>query len=205
MRDFKKRNNPRELPERRFLVRLDFFRNFVDYLNSFETAVELLYRKVANAEETPYSMALPLLFLMRHSLELGYKYTIAELHYLNEIPYEPAKCRHSLEGLHSVLKEQFSKVAGKWPLSKSVLKEFEDHYRNTGKCMKEFNQLDPDSIAFRYPINKGGTPVFSHDDAVNLLALKQSYDSGMLLLGHLADVLQPCHEMLEESHGNMDC
>ena len=65
---FDESNNPRELPESKFSVRPDVFKGFVTYLNSFERAVELLYAKVSNAEETPYSVALPLLFLMRHSL-----------------------------------------------------------------------------------------------------------------------------------------
>ncbi|OFW31372.1 MAG: hypothetical protein A3J28_04080 [Acidobacteria bacterium RIFCSPLOWO2_12_FULL_60_22] len=204
MKRMEKNNNPRELAESRFLVQFGFFKDFANYLNSFERAVELLYAKVSNAEETPYSVALPLLFLMRHSLELGYKYTIVELHYLNEIPYEPEKFKHRLERLHSALRELFNQAATKWSFSKSTLEDFEHHYANTEKCMKEFKQLDDCSMTFRYPIDMKGNPSLSPDDTVNLLALKRSYDSGMLLLDHLADVLQPCYEMLEEFHADTD-
>jgi hypothetical protein len=186
-------------------VRLGSFEDFAAYLNSFERAVELLYTQVSNADETPYSVALPLLFLMRHSLELGYKYTIEELYRINEIPYEPAKFNHhSFKTLHSAVRESFLKAATKWSLSKSTVEDFERHYANTEKCMREFDKLDSRSMTFRYPINKTGNPSFSPDDTVNLLALKRAYDTGMLLLDHLADVLQPCHEMLEGLHENMD-
>jgi len=204
VKGIEKSNNPRELPKSRFQVRLGDFENFVDYLNSFERAVEILYARVSNAEETPYSMALPLLFLMRHSLELGYKYTLAELHYFNEIPYKLDKYKHSLQDLHSALKEQFNEFVKKWSISREDIEDFERHYCHTGNCMKEFSQIDPNCIAFRYPTQRDGTRVFPHDYAVNLLELKESYDDGMVLLCHLIDTLQPCYEMMEEFHENVD-
>lgn len=181
------------------MVQLGGFKDFLHYLNSFEKAVELLYSKVSNAEETPYSVALPLLFLMRHSLELGYKYNIVELHYLNEIPYDPKKFDHPLRKLHNKLRELFQQAATKWSLSKSTLEDFDHHYVRTKRCMEEFEKLDNSSATFRYPIDKKGGASLSPDDKVNLLVLKESYDSGMVLLNHLVDVLQPCYEILEDA------
>lgn len=47
--------------------------------------------------------------------------------------------------------------------------------------MEEFDQLDSSSFRFRYPIDKKtGNLVFSANDTVNLLTLKQLYDDAMV-------------------------
>jgi hypothetical protein len=198
-------NNPRRLPEGVFVARVGWFRDFGDYLFSYERGVELLYQKVASGEETPDSIVAPLVFLMRHSLELGYKYTLVELHYLNEVPYDSKKFgHHSLKGLHAALKEWFGKVAAKWSLSGSMLEDFARHYDKSQAGMEEFDLLDSSSFRFRYPIDKKtGSLVFSGNETVNLLSLKQLYDDAMVLLRHTADVLSPAREMLEEFHQEM--
>jgi len=202
---FEHSNNPKGFPEGVFVARVGWFRGFADYLVSYERAVEILYEKVATGEETPDSIVVPLVFLMRHSLELGYKYTLVELHYLNEVPYDSKKFgHHSLKGFHSALKESFEKVAAKWFLSESMLEDFARHYHKTRAGMEEFDQLDSSSFRFRYPIDKKtGNLVFSGNETVNLLSLKQLYDDAMVLLRHTADVLSPAREMLEEFHQEM--
>ena len=198
-------NNPKGFPESAFEARVGWFRDFGHYLFSYERAVELLYQKVASGEQTADSIVAPLVFLMRHSLELGYKYTLVELHFLNEVPYDSKKFgHHSLRDLHSALKEWFERVAAKWSLSESMLEDFARHYGKTQTGMEEFDQLDSSSFRFRYPIDKKtGNLVFSSDDTVNLFNLKQLYDEAMVLLRHTADVLGPAREMLEEFRQEM--
>ncbi|MCI0627227.1 MAG: hypothetical protein L0387_37200 [Acidobacteria bacterium] len=202
---FQHSNNPKGFPEGVFAARVGWYQSFGHYLFSYEKAVELLYQKVASGEETPDSIVAPLVFLMRHSLELGYKYTLVELHYLNEVPYDSKKFgHHSLRSLHAALKEWFGKVAAKWSLSESMLEDFARRYDKTQAGMEEFDQLDSSSFRFRYPIDKKtGNLVFSGGETVNLLSLKQLYDDAMILLRHTADVLSPAREMLEEFHQEM--
>jgi hypothetical protein len=198
-------NNPNQLPEGFFVAHLSFYNSFANYLNSYERAVEIIFEKVASRTETPDVVVMPLFFLMRHSLELGYKDTISELHYLNEMHYDSEKFKtHSLKFLHAELKEQFNKVAEKWSLSDEMLQDFTEHFVRTQVGMEQFDNLDGTSFRFRYPIDKRGNPVFSGEETLNLLQLKQLYDDSMVLLRHTADVLGPAYEMLDEYRKNMN-
>lgn len=200
------KNNPNQLPEGIFVARLSFYNSFAIYLNSYERAVEIIFEKVASRTETPDVVVAPLFFLMRHSLELGYKYTLSELHYLNDMDYHSMKFKtHSLKFLHAELKKQFNKVAEKWSLSDEMLQDFAEHYKRTQEGMEQFDNLDSSSSRFRYPTDIKGNPVFSSEETVNLLKLKQLYDDSMVLLRHTADVLSPAYEMLDEYRNNMRC
>ena len=89
-------NNPHNLRPGLFVLNLCFFRKFATYLFSYEQAVELLYGEVATGKQTAEMVGPPLVFLMRHSLELGYKFTVSELYRLSGSDYGPDALKKSL-------------------------------------------------------------------------------------------------------------
>src|SRR5882757_1425228 len=99
-----KDNNPRRMPEERFKAFISNYPKFGTFVHFYQNAVEVLYAKVSKENETPDVIAFPLLFLMRHTLELGYKYSLAHLCALNSTNFDPQNAeKHSLVKLHERL------------------------------------------------------------------------------------------------------
>jgi hypothetical protein len=127
---------------------------------------------------------------MRHSMELGYKYTIWEIHQITGEKYDTeAYGKHDLAMLHAALREQHQKVVMKMNLPDSEVESFEHHCANTEAGMKKFMAMDSGSFSFRYPIDKKGNTNFRPNETVDLVAMKLLYDDAMILLCATADVL----------------
>ena len=152
--------------------------------------VERLFADIESGREPVDVVAPPLLFMMRHAMELGYKYTLSELHKMNEEPYDAkAYGSHKLRDLHAALRAKHAKAVAKYKLPETVERNFEEYCEKTLAGMKVFEALDGTSFTFRYPIDKAGSPNFSRDLTVDFRPIKQSFDDAMILLRHTADVL----------------
>ena len=142
-------NNPHNLRSSLFVLNLCFFRNFAAYLFSYEQAVELLYGEVASGKQTAAAVGPPLVFLMRQSLELGYKFTVFELYRLNASDYGPdhfnssvERFSHILSKWHCELKDAYGKIAERFEVSDDERADFASHYEKTRLGMEEFERLD---------------------------------------------------------------
>lgn len=190
-------NNPHNIRPALFVANMGCCCTFGAYLRSYELAVSALYAEVSSTELLADALAVPLLFLMRHSLELGHKLTLVKLHALNQTKYDSMKYKtHYLLDLHIAMKEEFEKVATAFDLPADVVADFNKHCKKTVLCVKEFSKLDFGSYSCRYPIDNDGKLVFSFE-RIDLLSLKNRFDAGMLLLRHTADVLEPYKEHME--------
>lgn len=172
------------------IARLGWTNSFGGYLGCYEQAVERLFKSIDQNQEPIDLIAPPLLFLMRHSMELGYKFTLWELHQMNGEPYDPKKYKnHRLDQLHEALQAQHKKAVEKYDLPDTEVENFAEYCIKTEAGLKKFHALDADSFSFRYPIDNSGKPNFARDQTVDLVALKHLYDDAMILLRHTADVL----------------
>src|ERR1039457_5491663 len=146
-----------------FVAHVGQRQSFASYLNSYEQAVKRLFDDIVSGKESVDLIAPPLLFLMRHSLELGYKFTLWELHQINEDAYNlKAYGNHKLPDLHAALRVQHAKAIAKYDLPDSHIENFNDYCMKTEAAMKIFDQLDFDSFSFRYPLDKKGSPNLPH-------------------------------------------
>lgn len=184
-------NNPRQLPEQRFNAHVGQSSNFGAYLAFYEHAVERLYCEVSEHNETADMAAIPLLFLMRHTMELGYKFSLFHLCELNGSSFTPeAKgCEgHSFEKLHERLRLEYSKALSAGHVPEKDHEVIEEYFASTERAIKLFDTLDEKSTKFRYPIDRQ-IPVFPKDTQVNLLEMKNACDEAMGLLGTVIDVI----------------
>ena len=165
--------------------------SFGKYLWSYERAVECLYSGLECGNEPPDIIAPALLFNMRHVLELGYKYTLWELHSALSEPYDQTSYRtHTLAELHTSLCEQHERVVEGFELPADHVASFEQYCRKTKDCITKFELLDRSSCSFRYPYDsRSGNPHFQDDEVINLRELKTLFDEAMVLLRCTADVL----------------
>src|SRR5947208_11519422 len=110
---YSRNNNPRQLPEQHFKARVGWYAKFSAYLAFYEHAVERFYCEVSEHNETADMAALPLLFLMRHTIELGYKFSLFHLCELNGSSFAPEAKNgegHSFAKLHQRLRLEYSKA-----------------------------------------------------------------------------------------------
>jgi hypothetical protein len=181
------KNNPGDRRAEHFTARVGKYLNLSAYLYGYERAVELLYGSVARNNEPQDLIAKPLLFLMRHSLELGYKFTLDEICKLDGKRYNPKEDGHSLTRMHKKIRPLFESACKSHGINGSG---FDEHYENTRIAMEIFERLDKASVSFRYPELGPGQSVFEEGETVNLLQLKNCYDEAMILLRHTADVIE---------------
>ena len=176
--------------QQELIVRIGQRQSFASYLGAYEHAVRQLFDSVVSGREPAELIAPPLLFLMRHSMELGYKFTLWELHEMIGEPYDFQRFKdHRLGELHQALREAHRKAVAKYDLPESHVENFEEYCEKTEAGMKRFSKLDFNSMSFRYPVNNQGSPSLPREETVDLVALKQVFDDAMVLLCHTADVL----------------
>ncbi len=186
---FEKDNNPRRMPEGHFRAFVSNYPKFSTFVAFYQDAVEILYRRVSEGNDMPDMVAFPLLFLMRHALELGYKYSLFHLCALNSTTFDPGNMeRHSLVKLHKRLGVEYYAALGNGAFPESDKESFEKYYALTASSMKRFEDLDTSSTRTRFP-NNDESPAFSHEANVNLLELKNEFDDAMVLLTTMADVI----------------
>jgi hypothetical protein len=183
------RNNLDNLPVGHFTAHIGLYCNYASYFSDYQKAVDIPFQSVAATETNPDSVAFSLPFLMRHSLELGYKFTLETVHRDAGGLYMPAREGHSLVRCHERLGKWFKEICNASEISAELIKDFDKYYELARVGMQEFDRLDPDSSHFRYPTDKkGSTSCFARTDKTNLLDLKTAFDGAMTLLRNTAAV-----------------
>ena len=76
---YKRNNNPRELHDGHFTAHIGLYPKFSTFVAFYKDSIEKLFKAVSEGNETADVAAIPLLFLMRHTLELGYKFSLVYL------------------------------------------------------------------------------------------------------------------------------
>jgi hypothetical protein len=185
------RNNPCNLHDGHFTAHIGLYPKFSTFIASYTDSIERLYKLVSEGNETADSVGIPLLFLMRHTLELGYKFSLVYLCEHNSTVFNPEDRkngeRHSLMLLHKRLGMEYSQA-----LKKGIVPGtdhgFDDLYAFTEKGMRLFEELDERSTKLRFP-KIDESPAFGREKKVNLLDAKNAFDDAMTLLTTMADVI----------------
>ena len=186
---FGKNNNPRHMHDGQFTAFIGNYPYFSTYVAFYQDAVESLFKRVSEGSDTPDKVAFPLLFLMRHTLELGYKYSLFHLCDLNSATFDPQnEEKHSLVKLHRRLSAEYEAAIENGSLPESNKESFDEHYAKTDLSMKRFESLDASSTKTRFP-NVDESSAFGLGATVNLLELKNEFDDAMVLLRTMADVI----------------
>lgn len=177
----------------KFSSKHDWIRYFAEYT----FAVDLMFREIKRGEVSVVS--LPLIFLVRHTMELGYKMNIIELNKVSPIRVDikfKGTESHRLDILHEQFGDQMFGIFKKFNIDKLYLSQFESLFFKLSSLKTLLHQLDNMSYAFRYPVkNDGITPSFpitkmdDKSDIVNFQTLKEIYQDCKKLLKYSTDVV----------------
>jgi len=184
-------------PELNYNIKLTYLSDWWRYFGEYKHAVDLMFKSLTGGEIT--AVSLPLAFLIRHTLELGYKMNLIELEKVSnlkaEIKYK-GKSAYKIDVLHREFERQMKEIFKKYNADNDIIKQFENLNSKLEGLKSMMHKLDECSYAFRYPVKTDGvTPNFDNKhfedktDAINFRDVKSLYDDGILLLKYSTDVV----------------
>lgn len=140
---------------------------FSIYARGYFEAAELLASTTMNAPSFPDYAAYPIVFLYRHAIELDLKACIYNSALLSHISSKP-ELDHSLINEHNLcnLAKRAKRITDTLFQSDESLKEF---MKQVVSATEYIHTIDPQSFAFRYPIQRGGAPSFSVQQPFGLM------------------------------------
>ena len=172
-----------------FEAQIGYSVSYWSYLSTYERAIDVLFSEVKERNLPVNAISYPLLFLIRHSLELGYKLNINYLSRYSELEEKVNWNQHHLIELHQAFKTHFMAVVKKLSLGQEDIDEFDSYYLEVERLTNTLNVLDRGSYSFRHPVDTKQERVFRDDDTINLMDVKELHSKAMVLLFHTADVL----------------
>ena len=194
-------------PELNYEQKLSFKSEWWRYFGEYQYSVDLLFKSLTGGEITVVS--LPLAFLIRHTLELGYKMNLLELEKVSDIKAKikyKGKSAHKIDDLHREFEIQMNAVFDKYKAEKKIIKQFNKLNSKLKGLKKIIHKLDDLSYAFRYPVkNDGITPNFDKksiddkSDVINFKEIKELYDDSVLLIKYSTDVVDEIIKEYEKS------
>ena len=184
----------KELPTDLGKVELDKLQAYIGYSHSdmnlvgqYENAVDILVNQIIKEGNRVDLIAHPLLYLMRHSIELALKENIRYLNKYSELGLGKIKT-HSIDDLFDELERHYNKIANELHFKE----ELNDEYEKYAKDLRELiTKLGTDWSSFRYVYSMNGNKVFNHSAILNVYELKQKFDTSRIFLTHVADVISP--------------
>jgi hypothetical protein len=155
------------------------------YLGQYENAINILFNHIAFHKHNLDVVALPLFYLMRHSLELGLKANLAWLEkYSRRQPARKIMHSHSIIVLLQEFKEQFYALNAKYEFEVALLNKFEELYASADKLVSE---LGEDASSFRYVNDIKGNSLFPTNTTIDGIKMKQNFDDAIILLSYTVD------------------
>lgn len=132
-------------------------------------------------------IAHPILYLMRHSIELGLKENIRYLDKYSKLGLRNFKT-HSISDLFIEFEKHYMKIANDLNFKEELSSEYDKYADGLRKLILK---LGADDSSFRYIHSTEGSGIFNHDETINIYELKQEFDKTRILLTHIADVISP--------------
>ncbi|MFA0195446.1 hypothetical protein AB4454_12115 [Vibrio artabrorum] len=152
------------------------------YAIQYQNAYEILYKSEAPVD----TIALPMLYSMRHYLELSLKSNIEYFHEFSGSKNMVGKTVHTLTSLSNAFQEH-------WKLSKSnfnVVVDDRPLLQDFIMLIKELDSIDSYAISFRYSHDRNRNKNFEWIDTIDIHYLNELFKGVTTLLNHSVDVFE---------------
>jgi hypothetical protein len=129
---------------------LDKFQSYSNYVHGYDATIKFLYEGIEINKIAAPDAVYPLLFLIRHFIEIGCKGNIHALAITSGLTDGTGRI-HQLRPLYDAVKIHFNNVVAKTQMTVAQEEEFKKAHDNLNELVKLFENIDPNSVAFRYP------------------------------------------------------
>ncbi|WP_146199138.1 hypothetical protein [Arcicella aurantiaca] len=176
--------------EYQFTAHIGFVDNDMVLFSQYNFAINIIIKFLKEESFGIDVVSHPVLYMMRHSLELGYK---ANFEYLKkysnlETPPKVAKS-HKLNILQSHLKEHFDKLSFTLNFDNKINDEFKKLFVSTGTLIKYLGSGE--ASAFRYTRDFNENSIFEKKEKRDIGNIKELYDNAVTMLSYTADLIAP--------------
>lgn len=127
------------------------FKQFPPYADGYRMAAEALIAECTQRDGTNDILIYPIVFNFRQYIELRLKEIIIGLNYCNG-SHDHFPKTHRID----ILWEHFKKLYNEYKEHKNT-----EDFMNAENVINQFFEVDPQSMAFRYPVDKEGNPSLS--------------------------------------------
>jgi hypothetical protein len=171
------------------------FQGFGNYADSYQTGALNLIDMALNDKMLRDYHIYPVVFLIRHYLELRMKELIQGLNYcLNQNREFPK--HHDIQNLWGEFKKVYTEI-GENPNDTT--------FQTVDELIKEMSFFDPISMAFRYPVDKKGEKT-QKLEYINLTNLKETFIRVSFVLDGVADLIannvDTTEDLVRDVYGN---
>ena len=159
-------------------------------LGEYENAVNIIIKDLKVTNTRIDVVAHPVLYMMRHSLELGYK---SNFEYFE--PYSGKRTSqklfgcHDLQKLHLEFKAHFGLINSALHFDNDLVTEFNKYYDQTTTLINQLGSTEASS--FRYTKNTKGQRIFQSTETKDIGEIKKLYDKAITMLTHTFDLISP--------------
>ena len=189
----------KELPENVTKRDSDRLTAFIGYSDSdfnlvgqYENSVDILINQIIEGENRVDTIAHPLLYLMRHSIELGLKVNIKYLSKYSNLKIKEFKT-HTLSVLFSEFEKHYKKIVIENNFERELKKEYDKYSADLKDVIKA---LGDDWSSFRYVYDTNGTKIFEDTETLNIYNIKKKYNNSIIFITHTADVISPYTDLI---------
>lgn len=162
----------------RFESRLEWNTDWWSYYSQYKNIIDNVINGIENGTMPIDTVSLPLLFLIRHSLEVGLKANILKFEEVNQkvgkIKFSGTKY-HSLENLFVKFVEHLNVIKKENIIQKGIQEEIDNYLTKFEPLQNIIHNLDAGSFNFRYPIDTDGKLNFEWNDKVNVADIIDMY------------------------------
>lgn len=174
---FKRQNEIESKNKHKFNSYLGYNRDWWHYYAQYKNAIDELVNGIE--KNIPIdTISLPLLFMIRHSIEIGLKANILKLQKISpeikEIILGGTES-HSIEILYNKFEEHLIFVIKNSEIRKNIIEEINGYLKMFKPLKIKLNKLDKGSFNFRYPINTNGSYSFEWDKEENISEIINLY------------------------------
>lgn len=171
---------------------LGYNKSWWNYYSQYKNIIDEMVSKIE--QDTPIdTVSLPLLFLIRHSLEIALKANILSLEEVN-VDVEKIKLggrdSHKIKILFKKFKEHINAINKKITISVEVKKQIDEFFKISVPLETILHSLDEGSFSFRYPVDTNGKYIFNWDVRINISEIIDIYYSIQKYLLFTQAVLQ---------------
>lgn len=159
-------------------------------LGEYENAINIIIKHLKDTKTRIDIVAHPVLYMMRHSLELGYKsnFEYFEPYSNRQSSRKKFEC-HDLQKLHGEFKEHFDLINTELNFDNDLVVEFDKYYNQTTTLINQLGSTEASS--FRYTKNTKGQRIFKSTETKDIGVIKELYDQAITMLAHTSNLISP--------------
>lgn len=170
----------------------------LNYWGQYDELIKFIFEKFPIEKQRIETIAFPLLHLISHSLELGYKENIEYLQKYTKRrrpkwfkTWSQLFRNHRLLNLHKELKFQFDKLCKQFGVDENTIKEFDSYYKEATDLVQKL-KTETETYRYAYKLDFHGRKikrVIKHETTLDLSEVERLFNKTKILLTHTADII----------------